>query len=121
MATTTGRTFRDAEGREWTVVIDGYVLWRARAEGGVDFGSLLRPADVPDIAAMLALCYFGCEHNARMRAGKMTREDFLRALCGESLNAAIAATTAALVECLAPPTTTEAQGGASMANPPPLA
>lgn len=91
-------TFRDAENREWTVVVDGYVLSRAR-EYGVHIAHLCAGGAI-DPAALLDLCYCGVQHNSRMKVAPISREDFLRALRGRALSDALQATAQALAECM---------------------
>jgi hypothetical protein len=102
--------FKDNVGREYTVAIDGYVLHRARTNGKLSLSGLFEQAQktesggggMPDPAMMLELCFYGCEHCSRIRAGKVTKEDFLRALTGQALLDALTATAEALSVCLRP-------------------
>ncbi len=101
-------SFKDAKGRDWTVVVDGYVLYRARTNGKVDLSSLVAGAMQGgedgkgakiDPSILLELCYYGCEHHSRIEAGKVTKEDFLRMLKGAVCMEALEATTQAVFEC----------------------
>jgi len=105
-------SFRDRQGREWTVLVDGYVLHNTRMDGGINLGevfagaakaSLTKENVAVDPAILLALCWQGCKHNARVTSGKVDKEDFLRMLTGKVLTDAMEATVAALLECFAPP------------------
>lgn len=99
-------TFRDNDGREYSVAIDGYVLSRVRAHGKVSLAALFeqgRDAAAMDPAILLEICYYGCEHCARIRSGKISKEEFLRALTGRALTDAIRATAEAMAECFAAP------------------
>lgn len=102
--------FKANDGKEYTVAIDGYVLHRARTHGKLSLTSLFdgsqRNADggiAIDPALLIELCYYGCEHNAKIKSGKVTKEDFLRSLTGLALTGAIQATAEALTVCLSPP------------------
>lgn len=95
-------TFKDARGRDWTVVIDGYVLYRARTNGKVDLSALTTQAmagGAIDPAILVELAFYGCEHQARIQAGKVDKEDFLRALKGAAMVPALEATAGAVMEC----------------------
>jgi len=116
--------FKDASGKEYTIAIDGYVLHRARTHGKLSLTALFdgsqRNAEggmLVDPALLIELCYYGCEHNSKIKSGKVTKEEFLRALVGKALTGAIQATADALTECLAPPAEssqeTETVGGAA--------
>ena len=97
-----GATFKDARGRDWTVVIDGYVLYRARSDGKVDLSELVAGAMAGgkiDPGILAELCFYGCEHQSRIESGKVTKEDFLRGLKGPVMMAALEATTVAVLEC----------------------
>jgi len=104
-------TFKDKQGREYTVVIDGYVLSRARTHGRLSLSDILpqrgpdgiMQAPKVDPAFMIELCFYGCEHCARIASGKVSKEEFLRSLTGKVMQDAIEATTDALMTCLAPP------------------
>jgi len=107
-----GSVFRDNQGRDWTVSIDGYVLYRARTDGQVDLGDLFASfmsqheagAAIPiDPIILLELAFYGCEHNTRIAAGKINKEDFLRAMTGPAFTACIGACGNALTECFAGP------------------
>jgi len=101
--------FKDTQGREYTVMIDGYVLHRARSLGKLSLTSMFvsdqenQGGKMPlDPVLLIELCYYGCEHSSRIRAGKVSKEQFLRNLVGKSLTDAIQATAEALKDCLAP-------------------
>lgn len=116
-------TFRDKMGREWTVVVDGYVLHRARSHGNINLAAVFAGLEkavnageggfTVDPSVLLDLCYYGCEHNARIQAKKVDKQDFLRMLTGKTLADALAATASALGQCFAPPdeATPEKEGG----------
>ena len=103
-------TFKDSANREWTVIIDGAVLVRARTHGGLNIGEVMaaaqkvapgQPAEV-DPALLLDLCYYGCERNSRIVAGKVDKNEFLRSLKGQPMIDAISAAAEALSECFSP-------------------
>lgn len=105
-------TFRGKDGKEWTVVIDGFVLSRARSHGKIDLGKVFEGVAKAgaegggfpvDPVILLELCFYGCEHNARIKAGKVDKEEFLRMLIGKTLTDALQATAEALGECFSPP------------------
>lgn len=94
--------FKDSRGRDWTVAIDGYVLYRAKTNGKVDLSNLVNQAmhgGTIDPAILVELAFYGCEHHSRIEAGKVSKEDFLRALKGEAMTAALEATAAAIATC----------------------
>lgn len=96
------RTFRDSKGREWTVAVDGYVLYRARTHGKVDLSAIVKQAmdgGSIDPGILVELAFYGCEHHSRIEAGKVSKEDFLRALKGSAMQPALEATAAAVMEC----------------------
>jgi hypothetical protein len=125
-------SFRDKQGREWTVVVDGYVLHRARSHGKIDLGSvfagLARASELGkegegfplDPAILLELCFYGCEGNARIRAGKVDKEEFLRMLTGKTMTDAMQATAEALGECFASPKEPEKEGAGEAKETDPL-
>ena len=94
--------FKDSKGREWNVVVDGYVLGRARTHGKLDLSSVINSAmngGSIDPAVLLELAFYGCEHHSRIQAGKITKEDFLRSLKGKAMIPALEATASAVAEC----------------------
>lgn len=111
-------TFKDARAREWTVNVDGYVLYRARTDGDVDLSALTAQAmkgGAIDPAILVELAFYGCEHQARIQAGKVDKEDFLRALHGEAMVPALEAVAAAVMECFGVTMVEEGEA----ADPPP--
>jgi len=96
-------SFKDSKGRDWTVVIDGYVLGRARSHGKLDLSGVINGAMkgnlCPDPAVLLELAFYGCEHHSRIQSGKVTKEDFLRALKGSAMQPALEAAASGLMEC----------------------
>jgi hypothetical protein len=97
-----GTSFKDLRGREWTVVIDGYVLYRARTDGKVDLGEIVSGAmggRKIDPSILVELCFYGCEHHSRIESGKVSKEEFLRTLTGKVMPAALEATADAVAEC----------------------
>ena len=94
--------FKDSRGRDWTVIIDGYVLSRARSHGKIDLSTVVNQAmhgGTPDPALLLELCFYGCEHHSRIASGKVDKEEFLRGLKGEIMQPALEASAAALMDC----------------------
>ena len=103
--------FKDRHGREWQIVIDGYVLHRAKRIGGLDLKELFAGftlneekdgKGIPiDPTVLLELAFFGCEWQAKIKSGEVDIEDFLRAMtrqafidcvnaCGEAVQIAMA-------------------------------
>ena len=116
-------TFYDNKGRQWTVVITGKQLCRARSHGKINlsdlFAGMQASADgkvAVDPVLLLELCYYGCADNARVLAGKVDKDDFLEALTGKALTDALQATAEAMQECFAPPK----KAGAAEEEPHPL-
>lgn len=99
-------TFRDAQGRDWTVIITGKQLVRARNHGKINIGDIINHATGEvsmDPALVLDLCYYGCEHNSRIASGKVSKDEFLESMIGAALLSALEATGSALAKCFAPP------------------
>ena len=109
--------FRDAQGRDWSVVVNGRVLVRARTHGSLNIGDLFSAVDPAsgkmsvDPALLLDLCFYGCEHNARIQSKKVDKDEFLEMLSGSTLIEAIRATGEALAECFAAPAKKEVPDG----------
>lgn len=95
------RVFRDANGKEWTVCVDGYVLSEARRDG-VNLTDLFS-GGIPDMGTLLELAWFGVQHMSEFSKGKaaMRKIDFLKMLTGKTLAAATVAVAAALETCFA--------------------
>jgi len=105
-------TFKDSRGREWTVLINGRVLVRARNHGKINISDLFSAISESqergqgirvDPALLLDLCFYGCEHNSKIQSRKVDKDDFLEALSGEAIPSAIQATAEALTECFSVP------------------
>lgn len=106
--------FRDGQGREWSVIINGRVMVRARTHGKLNLGDLFSSVANAesgkmsvDPALLLDLCFYGCEHNARIQSHKVDKDEFLEMLSGPTLAEAIRATAEALTECFAAPEQTK--------------
>lgn len=108
--------FRDGQGRDWSVVVNGRVLVRARTHGKLNIGDLFTAAGGSidgrmsvDPALLLDLCYYACEHNSRIQAKKVDKEEFLESLTGPTMIEAIRATGEALAECFSAPAKKEGE------------
>jgi hypothetical protein len=88
--------FKDSNGKEWTIKIDGYVLCTYEDETGVSlFESIAKnglSGPVPSMKNLYTLLYIAC----RVSESGMSKEDFMSALYGDSFDCAIIAMTNAL-------------------------
>ena len=113
-------SFKDNDAREWSLIVDGRVLSRARRLGEVDVGAVIasvREEGVPDVGQLIDLCFYAAEHNSRIVSGSVDRGTFMRLLWGKCLLPAVDATIAALAECFG----MEQQKEDKPSDPPPAA
>jgi hypothetical protein len=94
-------TFKDVQGREWTVRITGETLCQATSRGiDLDLNKLMSgKLSLQALGVVLELCWLGVQHNARVAAGQASESDFKAALHGKTMSAALLAAQQALAEC----------------------
>ena len=85
-------TFKDSEGREWSIRFDGLILGSLRQQHGINLADLTG-ADYLTIERDSSVLTVAVAHLVadQLQAAKLTREQFAQALIGQSLDDALAA------------------------------
>lgn len=98
-------SFKDTEGREWSVRIDVATIRRVREAVGIDLGNVYKDKESlsrlqNDVVLFCDVLFLICQPQAELR--KVDAEAFGTALAGEAIGSACIAFQDALVEFLPP-------------------
>jgi hypothetical protein len=96
-------SFKDTEGREWTMRVDVQTVRDVRTATGVDIARLLSTTEGhralhDDVCQLVDIIYEICKRQSITRG--VSAEDFGRSLAGDSLDGAIIAFEEAIIEFL---------------------
>ena len=99
------RSFKDNEGREWTVLIEIDTIRRVRSEHGIDLAQTIRDQSIlerlsDDVVLLCDVLYSICRPQADNR--KLTAEDFGRALYGDAIASATEAFMGGIIDFFPP-------------------